>query len=39
MRAIGIITTWVIGILAVVAIAIGIRSADDAKRYLRIRQM
>jgi hypothetical protein len=39
MRTVGIITTWVIAAVAVVAIAIGIRSADDAKRYLRIRQM
>ena len=39
MRAIGIITTWVVGIAAVVAIVVGIRSAGDAKRYARIRAM
>jgi|tagenome__1003787_1003787.scaffolds.fasta_scaffold19059338_2 hypothetical protein len=39
MRTIGIITTWIVGLAAVAAIAVGLRSASDAKRYLRMRQM
>jgi hypothetical protein len=39
MRTIGIITTWLVGLAALVAIAVGIRSKSDVQRYLRIRQM
>jgi hypothetical protein len=39
MRTIGIITTWVVGLAVVVAVAVGVRSASDAKRYLRMRNM
>ena len=39
MRIIGIITTTVVGVAALVALAVGIRSAADVKRYLRMRGM
>jgi len=39
MRVIGIITTSVVGVVALVGVAVGIRSAPDIKRYLRIRSM
>jgi hypothetical protein len=39
MRIIGIITTTVVGAAALIAVAVGIRSAGDFKRYLRIRGM
>jgi hypothetical protein len=39
MRTIGIITTWVVGLMAVAAVVVGVRSANDAKRYLRMRAM
>jgi hypothetical protein len=39
MRTIGRVTTIVGAALVVVAVAVGIRSVPDVKRYLRIRQM
>ena len=39
MRTIGRVTTIVGAALAVAAVAVGIRSVPDVKRYLRIRQM
>jgi hypothetical protein len=39
MRIIGIITTAVVGLVALVGITVGLRSVDDFKRYLRIRGM
>lgn len=39
MRIIGIITTAVVGVAALVGVAVGIKSAPDLKRYLRIRSM
>jgi hypothetical protein len=39
VRAIGIIATSIVGVVAVVGVAVGIRSAPDIKRYLRMRSM
>jgi len=39
MRAIGIIAAGAAGIVALVGVALGIRSIPDVKRYLRIRSM
>jgi hypothetical protein len=39
MRTVGIITTSVIGIVAVVGAVVGLRSLGDFKRYLRMRGM
>ena len=39
MKSIGIITTTVIGALAAGAVAIGVRSIPDIKRYLKMRSM
>jgi hypothetical protein len=39
MRIIGIITTGLVGLVALVSVAVGIRSAPDMKRYLRMRSM
>jgi hypothetical protein len=39
MRAIGIIAASAAGIVALVGVALGIRSIPDVKRYLRIRSM
>ena len=39
MRVIGIIATAVAGALAVIGVAVGLRSVPDAKRYLSIRSM
>jgi hypothetical protein len=39
MRIIGIITTTVVALLALVGVALGIRSVPDIKRYLRMRSM
>jgi len=39
MRTVGIIVTGVAGLGALAGLAIGIRSAPDVRRYLRIRSM
>lgn len=39
MRTVGMITTGVAGIAALVAVALGIRSVPDVQRYLRMRAM
>jgi hypothetical protein len=39
MRAIGIVTTLVLGAALVGAVAVGIRSVPDVKRYLAMRRM
>jgi hypothetical protein len=39
MRAIGIIAASAAGSVALVGVALGIRSIPDVKRYLRIRSM
>jgi hypothetical protein len=39
MRTIGIITTGIVAAVALVGVAVGIRSVPDAKRYLRMRSM
>jgi len=39
MRAVGILTTLVVGVIAAAAVVIGIRSVPDVKRYLKMRQM
>lgn len=39
MRVVGIITTSVIAVVAVVGAIVGFRSIGDVKRYLRMRGM
>jgi hypothetical protein len=39
MRTIGIITTVVVGAVALFGVVIGVRSLDDVRRYLRMRSM
>jgi hypothetical protein len=39
MRALGVLTSVVAMAVVAVAVAVGIRSAPDIKRYLRIRAM
>jgi hypothetical protein len=39
MRTIGIITTGLVGIVAVVGAIVGLRSIGDFKRYLKMRGM
>lgn len=39
MRFLGIITTGVIGLIAVLGVLVGIRSVPDIRRYFRIRSM
>jgi hypothetical protein len=39
MRTIGIIATGAAGLLALLGVAVGVRSVPDIKRYLRIRSM
>ena len=39
MRALGLLTTGVAGLIAVLAVAVGIRSVPDVRRYLRMRSM
>lgn len=39
MRTIGIITTGLVGIVAVVGAIVGLRSIGDFKRYLKMRSM
>jgi hypothetical protein len=39
MRTLGLLTTLVAAALAAAAVVVGIRSAPDIKRYLRMRSM
>jgi hypothetical protein len=39
MRAVGWITTILLGVAAAVGLAIGARSVPDVRRYIRIRAM
>lgn len=39
MRTVGIITTSVIGLAALLGVLLGVRSAPDLRRYLRMRSM
>jgi hypothetical protein len=39
MRTVGIVTTWIVGLAVLVGVAVGIRSAGDMKRYVKIRSM
>ncbi|WP_443073410.1 DUF6893 family small protein [Streptomyces sp. NBC_01429] len=39
MRSLGLITTGVAAALAAVAVAVGVRSIPDIRRYLRMRSM
>jgi hypothetical protein len=39
MRALGVLTTLVLGAAVAVAVAVGIRSVPDVKRYLEMRRM
>jgi len=39
MRVVGLVTTVVGAAIAAVAVIVGIRSAPDIKRYLKMRQM
>ena len=39
MKTVGIVTTGVAGVLGLFALAIGIRSMPDFKRYLKMRSM
>jgi hypothetical protein len=39
VRAIGILTTFVSGLVVAVAVAVGVRSIPDVKRYLAMRRM
>ena len=39
MRTIGIITTGVVAVVALVGVLLGLRSIGDVRRYLKIRSM
>lgn len=39
MRVVGVIATSAVGLLALVGVAVGVRSIPDIKRYLQIRSM
>ena len=39
MRTVGIITTSVGAVVAVLAVLVGVRSLPDVRRYLRMRSM
>lgn len=39
MRTIGIITTGIVGAVALVGVLLGLRSINDVRRYLRMRSM
>ena len=39
MRVIGMATTFVVAAIAAIGVIVGIRSAPDIKRYLKMRQM
>jgi hypothetical protein len=39
MRTIGIITTGVVAVVALVGVVLGLRSISDVRRYLKMRSM
>jgi hypothetical protein len=39
MKVIGIIATGIAGLIAVVGVALGVRSIPEARRYIKIRSM
>lgn len=39
MKALGTVTAYLLAVVAVAAVAIGLRSIPDVKRYLKIRSM
>ena len=39
MRAVGVLTTFVVGAVLVGAVVVGVRSMPDVKRYLAMRRM
>ncbi len=39
MRTVGMVTTFVGAVVAVVTVIVGVRSTPDIKRYLKMRQM
>jgi hypothetical protein len=39
MRAVGITATVIVGLIILAGVVIGVRSAPDVRRYLRIRRM
>ena len=39
MKTVGMITTGVAGVVVLVALAVGIRSIPDMRRYIKIRTM
>lgn len=39
MESVGVVTTVVVGAVALVAVAVGLRSIPDVRRYLKIRNM
>ena len=39
MKSLGIVTALALAVVAVVAVAVGVRSVPDAKRYLKMRRM
>lgn len=39
MRALGIVTTALLGLAVLLGVLVGVRSIPDVKRYLRIRSM
>ncbi len=39
MRTVGIITTGIAGLAALLGVALGIRSVPDVRRYFRMRSM
>jgi hypothetical protein len=39
VKSLGIVTALALAVVAVVAIAVGVRSVPDAKRYLKMRRM
>jgi hypothetical protein len=39
VRSVGILSTALLGVLGVAAVALGVRSIPDIKRYLKMRAM
>ena len=39
MRVVGMITTTALGVVALLGVALGVRSVPDFRRYLRMRSM